>query len=1108
MIRLRTARRRSADSSIRQSAAWGLALAGLLASCAGQGTDPEPQPDPAPVPPVTVEAATLLREGPIAWEPEDEVLDSEGAFENSITVSGGAGGSYGGRAGAVIAELSGGTRPSPPASASPPVETEALRALGYVGGNSDDGWVTELGEETDGERAKQALARLWQRATAKPNTSRLLVGEDDSLPLEGASTEVWIEGFRARVVVDLVYRNDRDRQLEGSFQLRLPDGASPYYLAFGAETWSPQTPDDTWTPRRDADERAQSGSSPADIARARAPFWAGVKEARMVTRDRGAKAYEETVARQVDPALLEWAGAGVFRAKLFPLVPGELHRVVLGYELDLSRVQAAEFQLALGLTSAPTHPVDVHIDLPAGARAELLAGDLHQSFGAAGGVHEHVQLDGATIDGLAILVSDLATPLLVTPGVAGRGLFATTVQPALETAPAESAQRAVILLDTSRSAAAGYTTWMALLEALLGGEAAPREFALLAFDAGQTWLTRGFVTNDAAGRRTALEAARAQWLAGATDLAGALSEAVAPAWWNGPVDWDLFLLGDGASTWGEADPARITAALDRAPRTSLFAYRTGQAGGDVALLERLVRASGGAVFNVAGDSAVAAAATAHSSRPWRLVEARVDGASDLLIAGRPRFLFPGQALTVVGSGAPSAGAVLELDLERDGQVLTWRTPLTQQMTGSLAERAFGQIAVAQLEELEPASRTEAEDFALHFRVPGSSCSLLMLETEAEYEAYGLGERDTWDAVAELAVAATIERLWREAGASLADPRARLANFLERLQNLPDVNFESAGELVAALATIDPATLTIAPEPLETTRRAEDVAEAIRAAVGAEEVLESEVREATAAQADAGRLSKADRLRALSTVAETHAGEPAAARELGFDALALGYPGHAYHQLLRAAEARPFEPSTYLALAEAAAEAGNLQLAWIWFEVALGGQWSGRFGDFRQIASVTCLHWLRENASDLPNAAAERLRGLAGQIAAEAGFAEADIVVFVQWSTDRTDVDLHVLEPGGERCYYGHKTTAQGGRISTDVTQGLGPEMYVLPQAGPGDYGIGVNYFASDRNKTELRTRVHATVFRNFGRPTEQLERRALTLEDAGGMRDIGILTIE
>ena len=43
--------------------------------------------------------------------------------------------------------------------------------------------------------------------------------------------------------------------------------------------------------------------------------------------------------------------------------------------------------------------------------------------------------------------------------------------------------------------------------------------------------------------------------------------------------------------------------------------------------------------------------------------------------------------------------------------------------------------------------------------------------------------------------------------------------------------------------------------------------------------------------------------------------------------------------------------------------------------------------------------------------------------------EADLVLTLGWNTDATDIDLHVVEPTGETCYYSNRTTAIGGRMA-------------------------------------------------------------------------------
>ena len=47
-----------------------------------------------------------------------------------------------------------------------------------------------------------------------------------------------------------------------------------------------------------------------------------------MSADRARGIYEEIVRRQRDPALLEWMGYGLLRARIFPIAPGEEKKVV------------------------------------------------------------------------------------------------------------------------------------------------------------------------------------------------------------------------------------------------------------------------------------------------------------------------------------------------------------------------------------------------------------------------------------------------------------------------------------------------------------------------------------------------------------------------------------------------------------------------------------------------------------------------------------------------------------------------------------------------------------------------------------------------------------
>ena len=106
--------------------------------------------------------------------------------------------------------------------------------------------------------------------------------------------------------------------------------------------------------------------------------------------------------------------------------------------------------------------------------------------------------------------------------------------------------------------------------------------------------------------------------------------------------------------------------------------------------------------------------------------------------------------------------------------------------------------------------------------------------------------------------------------------------------------------------------------------------------------------------------------------------------------------------------------------------------------------------------------------------------------------DMDVRIVLTWNMDDCDVDLWVTDGDGEKCYYGNKLTANGGRISRDFTMGYGPEEFCLKQAPAGALKIEANYFASHQQKLLQPVTVQAEVYTDFGRPTQK--RQVLTLQ--------------
>jgi Ca-activated chloride channel family protein len=121
--------------------------------------------------------------------------------------------------------------------------------------------------------------------------------------------------------------------------------------------------------------------------------------------------------------------------------------------------------------------------------------------------------------------------------------------------------------------------------------------------------------------------------------------------------------------------------------------------------------------------------------------------------------------------------------------------------------------------------------------------------------------------------------------------------------------------------------------------------------------------------------------------------------------------------------------------------------------------------------------------------------------------ECDLRVVMTWDADNTDIDLWVTEPSGEKCFYGHNRTTIGGMLSRDFTDGYGPEEYCLRKLMAGKYAIQANFYGSRQQELTGPCTVAATVYTDFGRPTEKKQSLTLRLVDTKEVVDIGTVEL-
>ena len=70
-----------------------------------------------------------------------------------------------------------------------------------------------------------------------------------------------------------------------------------------------------------------------------------------------------------------------------------------------------------------------------------------------------------------------------------------------------------------------------------------------------------------------------------------------------------------------------------------------------------------------------------------------------------------------------------------------------------------------------------------------------------------------------------------------------------------------------------------------------------------------------------------------------------------------------------------------------------------------------------------------------------------------GALDVDLRIILTWDADACDMDLWVIEPTGEKAFFGNTLTTVGGLFGRDFTRGYGPEEYLLHRAQKGTYKV-------------------------------------------------------
>jgi tetratricopeptide (TPR) repeat protein len=243
------------------------------------------------------------------------------------------------------------------------------------------------------------------------------------------------------------------------------------------------------------------------------------------------------------------------------------------------------------------------------------------------------------------------------------------------------------------------------------------------------------------------------------------------------------------------------------------------------------------------------------------------------------------------------------------------------------------------------------------------------------------------------------------------------------------------------------------------------------------------------------------LRILSNLAELDLGSYELYKMLGYKFKQLGDFQDEVFAFKKVTELRPLDPQSYrdygLALEDAGEHQKALNLLYTAMTKSYSSDADGLYVGIQEvflpeINRIIALNKGKLNLSAIPKSVIKAL--------------PVDIRIVMDWNMNNTDIDLWVTDPNNEKCYYSRNRTAIGGRISHDMTQGFGPEQFLLKKAIKGTYKVEINYYGDRQVTIAGPTTIMAELFTHYGTPQEKKELIVLQMKkEASGAVYIGDL---
>ncbi len=395
-----------------------------------------------------------------------------------------------------------------------------------------------------------------------------------------------------------------------------------------------------------------------------------------MSADRARGIYEDIVRRQRDPALVEWIGSGLLRARIFPIQPGEDKKVVVRFqsvatrEGDALRIdyrRGGDFTLEYPRTEtygepySPTHLLDTHNE----GRLRVV-----EARGTTNDVTVLLPLRRTDASGMMVLTH-------AESGEAGFAMFTITPPPAgVRTTPRDL----IFVLDVSGSMSGrkleqAKAAGRALLESLRATD----RFRLIDFSTDVRNFRDGWTKatpDNIRDARRYLDALNAE---GSTNISEALRTALEASSASNSERLPLVVfMTDGEPTVGERNPDAI-AALAAKLRGSTRVFTVGVGTGvNATLVEQLALQGRGTAHFVRDDESIEAPVSLLARRLSEpvLTDIRLsaDGVrlSRMLPAG-PIDIFAGQDLVILARYDGSGDATIRLEGKSPHGTVSWDT---------------------------------------------------------------------------------------------------------------------------------------------------------------------------------------------------------------------------------------------------------------------------------------------------------------------------------------------------------------------------------------------------------------------------------------------------